>query len=368
MGKRKGSAGRSTSGPAKPKGPQLSELKRIEREIFTLLANHARLSAKLRKASGTDGVDRELRTRLEALASRSKGPLSAETLKRIGFELATAEEALSESPVIAYLGPQYSYSHLAAIERFGENANLCPVANIATVFQDVHDNRAAFGLVPLENSTDGRIVDTLGMFAKLPVHICGEVQLRIHHNLLAKGPADEITHIHSKPQALSQCREWLGQHFPKGQLVDASSTTEAALLALRDPCVGAIASRPAAAEYGLDILAANIEDNPNNITRFAVIGEQPEKRSKSDKTSLMLELSHRSGALADVMGVFKRNRLNLTWIESFPLPGRSQEYLFFIEFEGHHQGPRVKRALSALRNKTVRLETLGSYPTSPPSD
>ncbi len=368
MGKRKATTRQSTSGSTKPKGAQLSELKRLEKEIFALLGNHARLSAKLRKASNQGGFDEELRARLKAVASRTKGPLHPETLQRIAFELATAEEALSESPVIAYLGPQYSYSHLAAIERFGENANLCPVASIATVFQDVHDNRAAFGLVPLENSTDGRIVDTLGMFAKLPVHICGEVQLRIHHNLLANGTADAITHIHSKPQALSQCRDWLGQHFPKVQLVDASSTTEAAQLALRDKRIGAIASRPAAAEYGLDILAANIEDNPDNITRFAVIGDQPEKRSKSDKTSLMLELSHRSGALADVMGVFKRNRLNLTWIESFPLPGRSQEYLFFIEFEGHHQGPRVKRALSALANKTVRLETLGSYPTSPPSD
>ena len=365
MGKRKATTSRTKSGAAKVRGPQLSELKRIERDLFSLLNSHARLTSKLRlDANGL----RDLQARLDALASRGKGPLPKEALKRIAFELATAEDALTEAPVIAYLGPQYSYSHLAAIQRFGENANLAPVASIATVFQDVHDNRAAFGLVPLENSTDGRIVDTLGMFAKLPVQICGEVQLRIHHNLLAKETAATGTHIHSKPQALSQCREWLSQHYPKAQLVNASSTTDAAQLALRDCTVGAIASRPAAAEYGLNILASNIEDNPDNITRFAVIGDEPAERSKSDKTSLMLELPHRSGALADVMGVFKRNRLNLTWIESFPLPGRSQEYLFFIELEGHHRAPRVKRALAALANKTVRLETLGSYPTNPPVD
>lgn len=368
MGKRKSSRSRSPSGTGKSKRPQLAELKRMEREIFSLLSGHARLALRLRNADPDGLAEQRVYSRLEDLAARTKGPLGPETLKRIAFELASAEVALAQSPTIAYLGPEYSYSHLAAIQRFGQSARLSPVASIATVFQDVHDERASFGLVPLENSTDGRIVDTLGMFAKLPVRICGEVQLRIHHNLLCKGSARTIEQIHSKPQALSQCREWLGQHFPKARLVDAPSTTDAAQLALRDASVGAIASRAAAVGYGLKILAADIEDNADNITRFAVIGDQPVKRSKSDKTSLMLELSHRSGALADVMAVFKRNRLNLTWIESFPLPGRSQEYLFFIELEGHREGPRVKRALAALSNKTVRLETLGSYPTCPPLD
>ncbi len=368
MGKRKVTSPGSRSGSAKQKGPQVTQLKQMEREIFSLLSSHARLASRLSKAAPDGAFDSGIRERLAKLAERTKGPLSPATLKRIAFELSSAEASMDASPVIAYLGPQYSYSHLAAIQRFGHGANLSPVATIATVFHDVHDGRAAFGLVPLENSTDGRIVDTLGMFAKLAVRICGEVQLRIHHNLLCKGSPGSIKQIHSKPQALSQCREWLTQHFPKAQLVDAPSTTEAAQLAAADTSVGAIASRPAAAEYGLEIAAANIEDNADNITRFAVIGDQPIKRSKSDKTSLMLELSHRSGALADVMAVFKRNRLNLTWIESFPLPGRSQEYLFFIELEGHQESPRVKRALSSLGKKTVRLETLGSYPTSPPLD
>ena len=366
MGKRKSTGPGSRSGPAKSKGPQLTELRRIEREIFSLLSNHARLATRLKRASAEGGVDLGIQERLESLAERSKGPLSSTTLKRIAFELSSGEAAIEAAPTISYLGPQYSYSHLAAIQRFGHGAKLSPVATIATVFHDVHEERSAFGLVPLENSTDGRIVDTLGMFAKLAVRICGEVQLRIHHNLLCKGPTRNIKQIHSKPQALSQCRDWLTQHFPKAQLVDAPSTTEAAQLAATDPTVAAIASRPAAAEYGLKIAASNIEDNKDNITRFAVIGDQTVNRSKSDKTSLMLELSHQSGALADVMAVFKRNRLNLTWIESFPLPGRSQEYLFFIEFEGHREGPRVKRALASLANKTVRLETLGSYPTSSP--
>ena len=368
MGKRKASRSSSMPRSAKKKEDSLAELKQLERQIFSLLTSHARLASKLDSAASGENLNERIRARLDRLADRTRGPLSPATLKRIAFELASAESCLGQPQTVSYLGPQYSYSHLAAIQRFGHGANLAPVASIATVFQDVHDRRAAFGLVPLENSTDGRIVDTLGMFAKLPVQICGEVQLRIHHNLLSKGSADSIRQIHSKPQALSQCREWLGQHYPKAQLVDAPSTTEAAQLAGKDKSVAAIASRPAAAEYGLKIIASNIEDNADNITRFAVIGDEAATRTKSDKTSLMLELSHRSGALADVMGIFKRNRLNLTWIESFPLPGRSQEYLFFIEFEGHQLAAKSKRALVALGSRTVRLETLGSYPTSPPLD
>jgi chorismate mutase/prephenate dehydratase len=368
MGKRKASRSGSMPRSAQKKEDPIAELKQLERQIFSLLSSHARLAARLQSLASEEDLNDRIRARLDDLAERTKGPLRSGTLKRIAFELSSAESCLGQPDTIAYLGPQYSYSHLAAIQRFGHGAKLTPVASIATVFQDVHDQRASFGLVPLENSTDGRIVDTLGMFAKLPVRICGEVQLRIHHNLLAKGAAQSIRQIHSKPQALSQCREWLGQHFPNAQLVDAPSTTEAAQIASKDKSVGAIASRPAAAEYGLKIVASNIEDNPDNITRFALIGDEAAKRTKSDKTSLMLELSHRSGALADVMGIFKRNRLNLTWIESFPLPGRSQEYLFFIEFEGHQLAARAKRALTALGNRTVRLETLGSYPTSPPLD
>jgi len=368
MGKRKASRSSSRPRSAKKKEDPLAELKQLERKIFSLLTSHAQLASSLHSLSSGEDLNDRIRARLDRLAERTKGPLNPGTLKRIAFELASAESCIGQPQTVSYLGPQYSYSHLAAIQRFGHGANLTPVASIATVFQDVHDQRASFGLVPLENSTDGRIVDTLGMFAKLPVQICGEVQLRIHHNLLCKGAAQSIRQIHSKPQALSQCREWLGQHYPKAQLVDAPSTTEAAQLAGKDKSVAAIASRPAAAEYGLKIVAPNIEDNADNITRFAVIGDEAATRTKSDKTSLMLELSHRSGTLADVMGIFKRNRLNLTWIESFPLPGRSQEYLFFIEFEGHQLAARSKRALVALGSRTVRLETLGSYPTSPPLD
>ena len=182
------------------------------------------------------------------------------------------------------------------------------------------------------------------MFARLPVRICGEVQLRIHHNLLAKCPRAEVQEVFSKPQALSQCRDWLSKHLPWARVVEMNSTAAAAQLAAGKPGAAAIASREAAASYGLEVVAADIEDNKGNFTRFAIIGGEAAPRTGQDKTALMFEIPHRPGSLADVMGVFKRGRLNLTWIESFPLLGTPNEYLFFVELEGHHSEARVQRA------------------------
>ena len=370
MAKRKTNRSRTPLRATSGKSSSLAELRKIERQFLSLMSAHARLVSRLAKSDNPTAqagvTPLALESRLGTLAESAKGPLEPFTVKRIMLELARAEAALLAPVSVSYLGPQYSYSHLAAMERFSATATLTPVATIATVFEDVHEGRTSFGLVPLENSTDGRVVDTLGMFTRLPVRICGEVQLRIHHNLLSKGPPEKIREIHSKPQALSQCRQWLTKHFPQARLIHAASTTEAAHLASDKPAIAAVASLPAAEEYGLQVVAANIEDNPDNITRFAVIGDSPSPRVRGAKTSLMFEISHRPGGLADIMAIFKRNRLNLTWIESFPLPGRAQEYLFFIELEGHELEPRVKRALGSLERKSVRLEILGSYPSSPP--
>ena len=262
---------------------------------------------------------------------------------------------------MAYLGPQYSYTYLATIHHFGESCEFSPVATIAAVFEELSRGQAQFGVVPLENSTDGRVVDTLDMFARLPVRICGEVQLRIHHNLLAKCPRAEVQEVFSKPQALSQCRDWLSKHLPWARVVEMNSTAAAAQLAAGKPGAAAIASREAAASYGLEVVAADIEDNKGNFTRFAIIGGEAAPRTGQDKTALMFEIPHRPGSLADVMGVFKRGRLNLTWIESFPLLGTPNEYLFFVELEGHQSEARVQRALDGLKRRSVRLEVLGSY-------
>jgi chorismate mutase/prephenate dehydratase len=178
---------------------------------------------------------------------------------------------------------------------------------------------------------------------------------------MGRGTRNDVREVFSKPQALSQCRDWLAKHLPQAALRETTSTTAAAEIAAEKPGAAAVASRQAAVNYQLDILAPNIEDNLNNVTRFAVIGQQIYARTKSDKTAVMFQVEHKPGALADAMNLFKRHRLNLTWIESFPIPGVPSEYLFFVELEGHEGEPRVKKCLALLGKKAVRLEVLGSY-------
>jgi chorismate mutase/prephenate dehydratase len=263
---------------------------------------------------------------------------------------------------VAYLGPSHSYSHLAAIKYFGDAATLLPVASIPAVFEAVARADASAGIVPIENSTDGRVVDTLGMFVRRDMQVCGEVLLPIHHNLLSKTPREEITEVYSKPQALSQCRGWLSSQLPKARLVEISSTAAAAKLASEKQGVAAVASIEAGRQYGLDVIDANIEDNPNNVTRFAVLGREQLPPTGDDKTAILFQVCHQPGALADAMTVFKSYSLNLTWIESFPAPEAQNEYLFFVELAGHREDPPVRAAIDTLERVTQRLTILGSYP------
>ena len=198
------------------------------------------------------------------------------------------------------------------------------------------------------------------------MRICGEVQLSIHHNLLGRTPRAEVTEIYSKPQALSQCRDWLSRNMPHARPIEVASTSTAAQLARDKPGVAAIASRQAAVEYQLDILAENIEDNQSNVTRFAVIGDKPMPPTNRDRTSLLLQIPHKPGALSDALTLFKQSKLNLTWIESFPLRGPESGYIFFIDCEGHMKDTKVKKALEQLAETAVRMEVLGSYPRSEP--
>lgn len=362
MAKRKSSSPDET-----PKS--LAELRRdvdaLDRQLVELMNERAQRAIEIARCKADEELDpydpASERKILTQLAEANSGPLSATAVQAVFRELISGCRLLAAPQRIAYLGPEFSYSHIAAVHRFGQAAELIPVGTIAAVFEEVTNGQAQFGLVPMENSTDGRIADTLTMFARTPMRICGEVQLRIHHNLMGRGLRNDIKEIYSKPQALSQCRDWLAKHLPQAALRETTSTTAAAEIAAQKPGAAAVASRQAAVNYRLDILAPNIEDNANNVTRFAVIGQQAHARTKSDKTAVMFQVEHKPGALADAMNLFKRHRLNLTWIESFPIPGVPSEYLFFVELEGHEGEPRVKKCLELLRKKAVRLEVLGSY-------
>jgi chorismate mutase/prephenate dehydratase len=303
---------------------------------------------------------------LQSAVANNAGPLSDDAVRAVFRELVSGSRAVQLPTRVAYLGPEFTFSHLAAIEGFGQSAELVPVGSIAAVFEEVERGQAQFGVVPMENSTDGRVSDTLECFARSHVRICAGLPLRIHHYLLGVGARDSVRTVYSKPQPLSQCRNWLARHLPNVGLHEVGSTAEAARRAKEDSRSAAVASAQAGVHYGLPVLVRNIEDNADNVTRFAVISATTAERTGKDKTALMFQIAHQPGALAEAMVIFKRNRLNMTWIESFPIPGSLGTYLFFIEFEGHQADANAKRAISALAKNALRIEVLGSYAQTDP--
>jgi chorismate mutase / prephenate dehydratase len=344
-----------------------SSIDKLDIHILKLINERADLAAEIGKIKNEHGAEvfspgREeevLRNVLEA----NKGPLDETTVRAVFRELVSGSRALQKVVKVAYLGPEYSYSHLAAVERFGQAVEFMRVGSISSVFEVVNRGQADFGVVPLENSTDGGVSDTLDMFMRLPqLKISAEVRLKIHHNLLANCDQELIRRVYSKPQALAQCRNWLSKNLPHADLKDVSSTAVAAQLAAQEPGAAAVASRQAAVKYGLRILFNDIEDYPHNETRFAVIGMQECERTGNDKTALMFKVPHHPGSLVDALDVFKSNKLNLSWIESFPAKTGKQEYIFFVDFDGHEEDPKVKRALQALEKQCEQLAVLGSYP------
>jgi chorismate mutase/prephenate dehydratase len=354
--------------PAGPQGkepglaPLRAEIDRIDRMLVSLMNERATVAGKIghhKRATGQQTYDpsRE-EIVLERVAGNNPGPLSAESLKAVYRELISGSRAIEQHLRVAHLGPAWTYSHLAALHRFGSSVEFVPVASISAAFEEVNAGHSHYGVVPLENSTDGRIADN---FSRLPVKICAEVPLRIHHNLLAACDRTVIDTVYSRPQALSQCRNWLARHLPDARLVEVTSTSAAAETAAKTPRAAAIASRQAGVHHGLDILAEDIEDVAGNTTRFAVIGHADSSRTGNDKTSLMFEIEHRPGGLADALAIPKKQKLNLTWIESFPLPGEERGYIFFVELEGHRDDLRVRRAISALERRCKRVVILGSY-------
>jgi len=367
MAREKGAKKSAAAGSSR--APTIASLRvkidQIDQQLVKLMNERAKLAHEIGHIKNNSGVAAYAPSREDEVLCRvlslSKGPLPERSMRAVFRELISGSRSLEKSLRVAYLGPAYSYSHLAAIHRFGQSVELVPVASIAAVFEEINRRQADFGLVPIENSTDGRVTDTLEMFTRMPARICGEVQLRIHHNLLGKCTRAEVEEVYSKPQAISQCRNWLAKHLPAARLVEVTSTSTAAQLAQEKPGAAAIASLQAGVRYGLDVIAGDIEDNRGNLTRFAVIGDETGPRTGNDKCALMFEIVHKTGSLADAINIFKRARLNLTWIESFPIARPEGGYMFFAELEGHESDLRVRKAITALGRKAVRLDVLGSY-------
>jgi chorismate mutase / prephenate dehydratase len=344
------------------------QIDKLDLTILELLNKRAGIAAQIGKVKADQGGEIFSAAREEEVLGNvltaHQGPLAEVSIRAIFRELISGSRAIQEQQKIAYLGPEYSYSHLAAIQRFGEASVYNRTATIAAVFEEVIRKHAKFGVVPLENSTDGRIVDTLDMFIRFPgqVKICSEIRLRVRHHLLANCPQSEVRRVYSKEQALSQCRNWLSKNLPQASVHPVASTADAATLVQTTPNVAAVASREAAVRYGLGVIAQNIADSPFNETRFAVIAAADSARTGTDKTALMFQISHTPGSLADVLSAFKANKVNLTWIESFPFREVKGEYVFFVDFEGHRDDAKVKKTLAALEELCDSVSVLGSFP------
>jgi chorismate mutase/prephenate dehydratase len=347
-----------------------AQIDKLDLNILKLVNERAELALEVGKLKLDNGGEVFSPAREEEVfgnvVKNNKGPLDEVTIRAIYREIMSGARALQRRIKIAFLGPEYSYSYLAAVERFGQDLEFLRVGSIAAVFEEVNRGHADYGVAPLENSTDGRIADTFEMFLRLPqLRICSEIRLRIHHHLLSNCEQVEIRRIYSKGQALSQCRNWIAKNVPHASLHEVSSTADAARLALTEPGAAAVASRQAAVRYGLRIIASDIEDAPDNETRFAVIGMQEVPKTGKDKCSIMFSIKHNPGSLVDALNVFKSNKINMTWIESFPAREAKQGYVFFVDIEGHAEDPKTKKALMTLESHCEKLTVLGSYPMAP---
>ena len=342
----------------------------IDDEILKLVnarAGHAQAIGALKGGSLIYRPEREAQV-LRRIKDNNPGPLAGETVARLFREIMSACLALEKPLAIAYLGPQGTFSQAAAIKHFGHAANTHPCASIDEVFREVEAGNADYGVVPVENSTGGAVGTTLDLLLQTPLKVCGEVDLRVHQFLLRKAGASNNSHkpekVFSHAQSLAQCHEWLNENLPGVERVAVVSNAEAARLAGEDGSTAAIAGETAAEPYGLDKVAENIEDKPNNTTRFLVIGSHDAAPSGHDKTSLALSASNRPGAVYELLAPLADNQVSMSKLESRPSRTGLWEYMFFIDIEGHRQDEKIAKALTELASRAAFLKVLGSYPVA----
>lgn len=348
----------------------------VDRRLHGLLNERARLARQVGVSKGKQGrlvdfyrPEREaqvLRMALERnAAARGSGALRDEEVVRLFREIMSACLAQEEPLKVGFLGPEGTFSQAAVYKHFGHSARALALSTIDEVFHEVEAGHADFGVVPIENSTEGSVNHTLDRFLVSPLRICGEVELRIRQNLMGKMRSlREIKRICSHPQSLAQCRQWLRENLPDAELIPESSNAEAARRARDEKGTAAIAGETAADVYGLTILAADIEDRPDNTTRFLVVGRRTFGRSGNDRTTLIVSTGHTEapGALYRLLEPLAKNRVSLTRIESRPSQRRKWDYVFFIDLEGHAEDPPVARALERLKSRASLFRVLGSYP------
>lgn len=348
-----------------------SDIDAIDASIQQLISQRADLAAKVAKTKtkATSGgafyrPEREAQV-LRAVKERNQGPLKDETLVRLFREIMSACLAQQKPLNIAFLGPAGTYSEMATYKYFGHSVSAMPVTSIDHVFAEVEAGVADFGMVPVENSTEGAVNNTLDMFLSSPLKICGEIDLPIHHNLMSRvNDLQDIKMVFSHRQSLAQCRGWLSENLPGVECIAVSSNAEAAKRAQFTDHSAAIAGTSAATMYGLKILHKQIEDIGDNSTRFLVIGKQILVQSGDDKTSLLVSAKNQPGALFHILKPLSENGVSMTRIESRPSKLGKWDYVFFIDIDGHSEDENLAKALRMLKRITTKFKVLGSYPKS----
>jgi chorismate mutase/prephenate dehydratase len=340
-----------------------------DRQILRLLGQRARLSVEIGRAKRAAGQPVFVPEREEALQRElcrlNDGPLPAAAVRAIWREILSASRTLQAPFRVAYLGPAATYTHQAALRHFGESAEFVPARTILEVFSAVERGEADVGVVPIENSTEGAVNYALDGLIDTSLPISGEIHLDIHHCLLSRSDAlVDVKRVYSHPQALAQCRGWLDRHLPHADTVEVASTTAAVERAAADAGTAAVAGELAGRLYGLPVLRERIEDVAHNITRFFVIGRRATEPTGRDKTSILLSVAHEVGALHRMLEPFAAAKVNLVKIESRPTRRRPWEYVFFVDFDGHQLDPVIRGVLAAVRERSLFLKVLGSYPAA----
>jgi chorismate mutase / prephenate dehydratase len=338
----------------------------IDRKLVELLNERAGVvidigGIKSKTGKPVYAPDREKEV-LEKVTGANKGPLPNKCLQAIWRELMSGSFVLERPLRVGYLGPAGSYSHTAAICKFGQSADYEPLVDIRSVLDEVSKGHCDLGIVPIENTLGGGVIETLDALVDSDVKVCSEILMAIHHNLLANCNLDQIEKIYSKPEVFTQCRNWLASTFKEAKTVAEPSTAKAAQKAAKETKSAAIGSAVAAELYGLKIVCESIEDTPNNVTRFFVVGREDAKPTGEDKTAAIFSTAHKAGALVDVLEVFKKYGVNLTNIESRPSKKRQWEYYFFVDFLGHRGDEKVQQAFDEARKHCLQLSVLGSFP------
>lgn len=343
----------------------------IDDRIRALVVERAQCAhrvADVKRASDGDATvfyrpEREAQV-LRRMKDADNAPLPGEAMARIFREIMSACLALEQQMKVAYLGPEGTFTQQAALKHFGHAAQTLPLAAIDDVFREVEAGAVHYGVVPVENSTEGMVTHTLDSFMRFGLRICGEVELRIHHHLLISenNKRESITRVYSHQQSLAQCRQWLDTHLPGVERVAVSSNAEAARRIRGEWNAAAIAGDMAAELYGLSKVAENIEDNPDNTTRFLIIGRDTVARSGDDKTSLLVSTRDKPGALYRLLEPFNREGITLTRLESRPSKSSKWSYVFFIDCVGHQDDVKVQAALNAVADEVLEVRILGSYP------